>query len=265
MTDIVYQVGSSGAGVTALQEYLNRYGFKDNSGNSLKVDGQYQELTKEAVMNFQTVAQKLGLYKYKVDGVYGHYTQVAAAKYGSTHTAGSGTTTTTPSNDGWYTVPHVVAYTQDNGVNCGPTAWSMGLASEFGVYISQDKLASLMDTGANGTDPSAAIAEMEKLGYKAYFKTWSKEGLNQLAKDVADPNVIVVLLVMTGPLKYDASGNLIWQGNYGHYEYPVAVNVSQGLIKLQDPRKNLHTWKASAVENAMAAHSGNSVFITSKS
>lgn len=164
----------------------------------------------------------------------------------------------------WSVVPHVVEYYQDNDVNCAPTSWSMGLASEFGIYISQDKLASLMHTGPDGTDPSDAIAEMQALGYNAYTKPWSQEGLAQLAKDVADPNTIVVLLVMTGPLRYDSNGNLVWQGDYGHYEYPVGVNVAEGLIQIADPVKGLKTWTAAAVEAAMAEHSGNSVFITAK-
>ncbi len=253
---VMYEMGSTGQGVVNIQNWCNRFGF--NNGKTLAVDGVYGPYTTAAVTEFQKYE---GLLQ---DGRCGPYTLGAMARYGNSHVAGSSPTVTVPVNNGWSVVPHVVAYLQDNDVNCAPTSWSMGLASEFGVYISQDRLASLMHTGPNGTDPSDAIAEMQALRYTAYTKPWSQEGLQQLAKDVADPNVIVVLLVMTGPLKYDSSGNEVWKGDYGHYEYPTAVNVSQGLITMEDPMKGPKTWKVSAVEQAIAEHSGNSVFITAK-
>ncbi len=169
-----------------------------------------------------------------------------------------------PDSDGWYKGSDIATTNQDNDVNCGPDAWSNGLKDKYNVDISQDTLAGLMQTGPAGTDPAAAIAALQGLGLKCIRENWSQEGWPQAAQDVADPNKILILLIMTGPLHLDAEGNIVWIEDAGHYELIVGVNLVKQLVMVQDPMKGLKIWTFAQMEAAMAEHSGGSVFITTK-
>lgn len=84
---VTYKIGSSGQGVIDLQNWLNRFGF--NNGTTLKVDGQYGQITANAVKSFQKAEHIVQ------DGVCGPVTLGYMYDYGKAHSTSSSTSTTT--------------------------------------------------------------------------------------------------------------------------------------------------------------------------
>ena len=73
--DLAY--GSQGSDVKLLQQTLNKLGIRDNSGNSLDVDGDFGQHTREAVINFQKKYRNKASKTLSADGVVGYYTKEA--------------------------------------------------------------------------------------------------------------------------------------------------------------------------------------------
>ena len=89
---VTYKIGSTGQGVKDLQNWLNRFGF--NNGTALKVDGQYGQITANAVKSFQKAENIVQ------DGVCGPVTLGYMYDYGKSHSkTGSTSTNTTVSAD----------------------------------------------------------------------------------------------------------------------------------------------------------------------
>jgi hypothetical protein len=117
-----------------------------------------------------------------------------------------------------------------------------------------------MKTDSDGTDPSDMIAALQSLGLSTSLVCWSSEGREQLGKDVADPKVAVVVLVMTKAIDYDVYGNRLWRDDYGHYLYVSAVNLAKQWVAIEDPIYGHYIITFAKLEAAMANHSGCSVF-----
>jgi len=143
-------------------------------------------------------------------------------------------------DDGWRYVPSFVKFTQINGYDCGPTSLSMGLTEMFpGSGDRQIELEKYAGTTTGGTSHAglekAFLKEMELKGLKGeyYEKNVSDLTLTQIGDDLEDADVFII-----------AHGNTkgwssYWKNAYGHYVYPVGVNIKTGQFKIADPTKGL--------------------------
>jgi hypothetical protein len=44
-----------------------------------------------------------------------------------------------------------------------------------------------------------------------------------------------------------------WDGNFGHYVYPVGVNLATHTVRIADPIKGVHTYSFAQYERAMGS------------
>ena len=245
--------GSTGANVIQLQLFLRV--TKDYMG---KIDGQYGPITKAAVTTYQR------RHKLVTDGWAGPITTGYMKLECAINNA------PTNSDSGWVKVPLFKQHYQDTDYTCGPSSAQMAL-SELGINASESQLAELMQTSTAGTGHNGFFSGIKKLAdkIKVALSSWdvnfNKTGWDPLPGWLADPNLAVILNVNCGPLKYDAYGNLIWISyTGGHYIYPIAIHMSQRLIKVADPRKGIVIWTFSQMEKAMAANANPSYLFIKK-
>jgi peptidoglycan hydrolase-like protein with peptidoglycan-binding domain len=221
-----------------------------------------QGSTGAKVLQVETKLQQLGYYSGKLDSSYGPILTASVNKYQKDHGMkqyGCIDTNTwkllfppTPVDDGWRYVPSFTDFHQINGYDCGPTSMSMGLTELFpGSGDRQVELEKYADTTSNGTTHAglqqAFLKEMELKGLKGeyYERGVSEIGLTDIASAIQDKNIFII-----------AHGNTkgwptYWLNAYGHYVYPVGVNIKTGQFKIADPTKGVIIYSETEFENGL--------------
>ncbi|MCE7699932.1 MAG: peptidoglycan-binding protein [Methanobacterium paludis] len=231
MATVVLQKGSKGVQVLALQQFLNRYGFTDKNGKKLIEDGEYGDLTKQAVIKFQTKAKALGLYPYSVDGIYGQQSQISAYNYGKSHpiaTTSTKTTTTTTvkATDGCMRSPRFISdadIKQDTNYFCACNTVQQVLYELLGIKFKESEIAVIGGTTTSGTDHNGIIkdikTELAKYGKSAnvYFKNMSEIGWQKVGELAQSPTKAVFF--------HD-----LYKNKWGHYEYVIGVCMSNKKV-----------------------------------
>jgi hypothetical protein len=125
---------------------------------------------------------------------------------------------------------------QHGTASCGPTSLAMALSS-FGIKIDHADVIPYTHTTPTNTNPVDIIAGATAIGKKYGMNiTGHREKFNErwdyLGQLIADPNKAVILHGHTsGWRKY-------YIGNYGHYVYPVHVNMCNKTINIADPARS---------------------------
>lgn len=176
------------------------------------------------------------------------------------------TTSTTKTDDGWRTVPSYKMDYQDTGYNCGPTSMSMGLTELFpGTGSRETELAKYGWTTTSGTGHPGmqnifkTVMTLKGLKYDMWEEDLSTMTLEKLGAKLEDPNVFVVCHGDTGG--WTEGG---WQNSYGHYVYPIGVNVKTGEYKIADPTKGVITYSKAGFEKGLKMISQKSFLIFAK-
>jgi peptidoglycan hydrolase-like protein with peptidoglycan-binding domain len=249
--------GARGAAAAKLQRLLVSHGFNPHG-----VDAWFGPMTRAAVLAFQ---RSRGL---KQDGVVGPVTWAAllrtsSSSPGTTH----GTTHGASVNQaGWNNVSSFQQDYQDTGYTCGPSSLQMLFSELAGgkVKIREGTLASIAGTGHNGTGPdemvSAARAAGNRIGIpvSAHKSSFGSVGWAKLAELVKDPSKGVIMHIMTGGLPG-------WQGDYGHYVYPIGVNLKARTVRIADPTKGVREYTFAQYERAMGRiSSANQLIVVGK-
>jgi hypothetical protein len=139
-------------------------------------------------------------------------------------------------------------------VTCGPTSLEMLFSELAGgvTKMGQDAIAKIAGTGSNGTAPDDLVAAAVTVGkdigipVTAYKSSFAAIGWQKTAQLVKDPSKGIVFHIMTGGLPG-------WSGNFGHYVFPVGVNLGTSTVRIADPIKGVHEYSFSAYEGAMNA------------
>jgi hypothetical protein len=209
--------------ISDVQIFCNAYGFTDEYNHKLLVDNKLGDLTISAVKKFQIEATHEGLYNRAIDGQPGPYTQIAIAQYETNHS-------------NWFVGIPSIYHHQETSYTCGPASSMMAL-SKLGVTgENESEMATLEKTTANGTSHgplmSGIVAEAEKHNVKltckeATFILTSWGGL----KDIIMNNKQSV--IAHGECAGWPSQYKVYKG--GHYVEPVAINLVDNLIRINDP------------------------------
>lgn len=164
---------------------------------------------------------------------------------------------------GWQLVPSYKMDYQDTGYTCGPTSLSMGFTELFpGSGSRESQLASWAGTTTSGTGHSglekAFLKQCEALGVKG---SYSEVGLyemsqTELGKLLVDPDVFVIA---HGDTAGWSEGG--WINSYGHYVYPIGVNLTTRQYKIADPTKGVVTYSKSGFESGLQMISQKSFLI----
>jgi predicted double-glycine peptidase len=145
----------------------------------------------------------------------------------------------------WFCVPSYVYDKQDTCYTCGPSSLCMAL-SELKIHKTETELAKLMNTTTNGTGHEGFFQAMKSLKLKSYHKNFKDVGWNNLATDIANPQVAVIIHGMCKgwPTYYK-------QYHGGHYIYPIGVNMDQEKIRVADPSKGVIEYSFNEFKNGM--------------
>lgn len=226
--------------------------------------------TGDKVIKLQTELYKLRYYMGKIDGKYGPVTQAAVKAYQKAkkliidgcvgdQTWGSlfPTTPATVKPSQWVTVPSYKQDKQDTGYTCGPSSMQMAL-SELSITKSESELAKLMETTKQGTAHSGFFKAMKSIGLKCWDKNFSEVGWSGLADALKDKDVAVIIHGNTqGWPSY-------WKNSYGHYVYPIAINLVSERIRIADPTKGVVEYSLSEFKRGMDLVSQPSLIYVSK-
>jgi peptidoglycan hydrolase-like protein with peptidoglycan-binding domain len=246
--------GSHGAAVVKLQQALIARGYDPHG-----VDGSFGPKTDAAVRAFQRA------HGLKVDGLVGPITWHALLKSPAKSGGNSHSTPSTPSQTGWTNISRFDQDYQDTDHTCGPSSMQMLFSELTGsTKVSESQLATWAGTTGNGTSHqglfAAARTAASRLGFsvKCSQASLGNVGWAKLAQMIADPKVGVILHIQTGGLPG-------WKGDYGHYVFPVGVDLAHHLVKIADPVKGVHTYTFAQYERAMGRVSQPSVLMVQRS
>lgn len=139
------------------------------------------------------------------------------------------------------TCPNILIY-QPNSWTCGSTSAAMAIQSCYGLYTSETVLRKVLGTGTNGTDPSAFIGGMKKLGYKV---TQIKRDYNIVKKALESGKGVIMHYQTGGSTKPACTG---FVNNYGHYM--CCYKAEDNKYYLMDPTKGFKTCPAAQINNA---------------
>jgi hypothetical protein len=165
-------------------------------------------------------------------------------------------------DDGWRVVPSYKMDYQDTGYTCGPTSMSMGLTELFpGTGSREAELAKYAGTTSSGTPHEGLkkaflkVCELKGLKGEYWEEDFTTMTLEKLGAKLEDPNVFVICHGNTkGWPSY-------WKNSYGHYVYPIGVNVKTGQYKIADPTKGVITYSKSEFEAGLKLISQKSFLI----
>ncbi len=242
----------------------------------------------EKVKKLQRVLKAKGLYKGRIDGWFGPYTQAAVMDYqrdnkswvsgvvdqdlygrivssgatSETSGSGSGSSGSTASSrktdsSGWVTVDPIVYKRQQTGYTCGPTSLSMALAV-FGVNLSESWLANAAGTSGSGTGHSGLFQAVGKANkssgknVKIWDQKFSSTGWDGLQKFISGNNPVIINLKS-------------WFGSWGHYVMLAGINMKTRQVKLADPSAGSRVVSFSEMEWRMKWHSSPSLIPLSRS
>ena len=253
--------GARGSAVRELQQRLLAAGFNPHG-----TDGYFGPKTNAAVLAFQ------GAHGLKRDGLVGPITWAKLLKTGSTaspsHSSspGSGGNSAVKTNGtGWTNISRFQEDFQNTDHTCGPSSMQMLFSELTGsTKVSESQLANWAGTTGNGTSHeglfAAARTAASRLGFsvKCSQASLGNVGWAKLAQMIADPKVGVILHIQTGGLPG-------WKGDYGHYVFPVGVDLAHHLVKIADPVKGVHTYTFAQYERAMGRVSQPSVLMVQRS
>jgi len=130
--------------------------------------------------------------------------------------------------------------------------------------IHEGTIARIAGTSSNGTGPDEMVSAARSVGNRigvpvnAHKASFGSVGWAKLAELVKDPNKGVIMHIMTGTLPG-------WRGDYGHYVFPVGVDLAHHLVKIADPVKGVHTYTFAQYERAMGRVSQPSVLMVQRS
>lgn len=210
------KVGCKGDNVEILQNWLKSKGYYKGT-----VDGDFGQVTADAVKAFQKQA---GI---TIDGWWGDECIAAKAKLAI------------PSS--CFEVPSYSFRYQPDKYTCGPASTEMAL-SELGVHVYVTDIAKYEGTTIRGTGHDgikagiAAVAKETKTNLtfsEAYFSDTGWAKLGQLLKD---PTVAVICHGHT------SGWRSYYDGDYGHYVYPVKICLDQKKIWIADPARGVITY-----------------------
>jgi hypothetical protein len=130
--------------------------------------------------------------------------------------------------------------------------------------MGQDSIARIAGTGSGGTAPDSLVAAAVTVGndigipVTASKSSFAAVGWAKTAELVKDPSKGIIFHIMTGGLPG-------WQGDYGHYVFPVGVNLGTSTVRIADPIKGVHEYSFADYEGAMNSISTpNQVIIVQK-
>jgi len=227
------------------------------------VDGSFGPKTRAAVLSCQHA------HGLKQDGIVGPYTWAAlqkapAASHGTSHPSSNGGASV--SQSGWNNVQAFNQDYQDNGHTCGPSSMQMLFSELAGGHtrIHEGTIARIAGTSSNGTGPDEMVSAARSVGNRigvpvnAHKASFGSVGWAKLAELVKDPNKGVIMHIMTGTLPG-------WRGDYGHYVFPVGVNLQTRTVRIADPTKGIHEYSFAQYERAMGRiSSGNQLIVVEK-
>lgn len=214
----------------------------------------------------QKCLKNAGFYPYNLDGVFGTYSVGSVLKrtglkgfqlkYGHTPDGIAGsktwpdllkfqpkpTPTPTPKptpnpGAGVYLESSWNDDDQDTDYTCGPTSSAMAL-STLGVYTTEAEMAKEEGTTKRGTPHAGIIkgcineAQQKGITLQAQELTLTRiGGFKGLGEVISNPNKAVI-----------AHGNTkgwptYYKGTYGHYVFPVKVDINQSRISIADPAR----------------------------
>jgi hypothetical protein len=125
---------------------------------------------------------------------------------------------------------------QHGTASCGPTSLAM-LLSTFNIKIDHANVIPYTHTTPTNTNPVDIIQGAIQIGkeHGINFKGW-REDFNErwdyLGKLMADPNTAVILHGHT------SGWRKFYTGNYGHYVFPVSLNLCTKHILIADPARS---------------------------
>jgi len=142
---------------------------------------------------------------------------------------------------------------QDTSFTCGPSSAQM-VFSAMGLSFNESQIASLAGTTTAGTSHDQLYNAMRKL-YP------SLDIAEYYLSDIGFPGIIgklknnceIILHIRTGPLKTDANGNGVWQGDFGHYIMLVGVNPTTQRVRVADPTKGVKEFTYNQITSAINA------------
>lgn len=164
---------------------------------------------------------------------------------------------------GWQLVPSYKMDYQDTGYTCGPTSLSMGFTELFpGSGSRESQLASWAGTTTSGTGhdglKKAFLKQCEALKVKGSYSEVGLYEMTQaaLGKLLVDPNAFVIAHGDTAGWREGG-----WINSYGHYVYPIGVNLTTGQYKIADPTKGVVTYSKSGFEAGLKMISQKSFLV----
>jgi hypothetical protein len=133
-----------------------------------------------------------------------------------------------PAHSGIYRTPKYRQY-QDQGTNywCGPFTLAQIIYELWGHEEAQSWLAQDAGTTTNGTDHNGLInaiddwASIHGVTINSYWQNFSSTGWEQLGKYVEAPHIGIGI-------------HCLYKNKWGHYIYPVEVNMPQQTITFVD-------------------------------
>lgn len=249
------KIGSNGKNVIVLQNFLKSVTYGGGHPYySGKIDGEYGPMTEGSAdskrLNYGGVMLWQKHHGLVADGYAG---PITTAKMGLNCT----TTQSISKPSEWVAVPSYKQDKQDTGYTCGPSSMQMAL-SELGITKSESELAKLMGTTKSGTAHSGFFKAMQSIGLKCWDKNFSEVGWAGLADALKDKAVAVIVHGNT------AGWPSYWKNSYGHYVYPVAINLVSERIKIADPTKGVIEYSLSEFKKGMDLVSQPSLIYVSK-
>lgn len=165
---------------------------------------------------------------------------------------------------GWQRINYYRFDYQDTNWTCGPSSSVMAL-SEVGVYAGEREMSNHQSTVVReGTSPGNLCYGIVRQGkehnvkLKCWLQKFSDTGWQNLGDMIQNPKIAVIAHGKTGGWrKY-------WNGNWGHYVFPIGINVSKGLIEIADPKKGKLVYKLSEFKKGLDMVSSPSLIIVKK-
>lgn len=143
-------------------------------------------------------------------------------------------------NFDYYEVVYKVYEKQDTGYTCGPSSMVMMLGELAHKRVFDEWTlknwagTTTAGTGHDGIFYAAKVAA-QKLGWKikTYEKSLAEVTWKQLGEMIRNDKIGVIAHVVTQPLPF-------WDGEWwGHYVFPIAVNLKTKKIKIADPGRSV--------------------------
>lgn len=154
----------------------------------------------------------------------------------------------------WYLTAKFKYQKQSTSYNCAPASFAIAI-SEFGMDVSQDKLAKWMGTGVNGTGHPGITAAAKKLGLGIQFKDFDSITVKQWQEIAENPKKAAMFhfQVTDDGVAYDGKTVIYQTYRKGHYETYIGINNKTKEIRVADPDREIIEYSFTRIRNSAKA------------